>query len=242
MMRESVPLYHQLKAQLLDQIGSGRWQPEHLLPSELELARQFGVSRTTVRLAIGDLVSSGYVTRKQGRGTFVVRRSSSHASRLYGFVEDLRRRHPDAVVDVQKLSLDTCPPSVSTHLQLSRESPVIMVHRIARIGEQPVFSEKSYLTPPYHTDAAQLQEIKDAFDHVYGFFERNGVRVGLGTQSIRAEAANEEDLFTLGVTTDEPVLAITRTTYDESGDPIEFSQVRYVGTLYEYEVHLTRDV
>ncbi len=240
-MRESVPLYHQLKAELLDEIESGRWQPNQLLPSEPELARKFGVSRTTVRLAIGDLAASGYVIRKQGRGTFVAQRTAPHASRLYGFAEDLRRRHPDVDIDVLRLSVDPCPANVAVHLQRQTGSPVIAIHRLAKLGHRPVFSERSYLTPPYHTDSAEVEKMKHLFDHIYGFFERNGVRVGLGTQSIRAAVADAEDSRILGATLGEPVLVIVRTTQDESGSPIEFSQVRYLGALYEYEVNLTRE-
>lgn len=240
-MRESIPLYHQLKADLLDAIESGQWQPNQLLPSEPELARKFGVSRTTVRLAIGDLAASGYVVRKQGRGTYVAERTSAHASRLYGFAEDLRRRHPDVKVGVLRLSIDPCPTNVAVHLQRQTGTPVIAIHRLAKLADRPVFFEKSYLTPPYHTDSADVQQMKELFDHVYGFFERNGVRVGLGRQSIRAAVADAEDARILGATPGEPVLVIVRTTQDESGSPIEFSQVRYLGALYEYEVNLTRE-
>ena len=41
------------------------------LESEPDLAQRFGVSRTTLRTAIGELVAQGYLTRSQGRGTFV---------------------------------------------------------------------------------------------------------------------------------------------------------------------------
>jgi len=70
-MKGSIPLYHHLKNTLLAQIQSEKWESGELIPSEMELVRQFGVSRITVRQAIGDLVSTGYLVRQQGRGTFV---------------------------------------------------------------------------------------------------------------------------------------------------------------------------
>lgn len=240
-MKESTPLYHQLKAALLESIESGRWKPNQLLPSEPELAKQFGVSRTTVRLAMGDLASGGYVTRKQGRGTFVANRTTSHASQLYGFAEELRRHHPEAKVDILHLAVEPSTSEVAKRLQRPTGSTVISISRLARVNERPVFFESSYLVAPFHANPGEFTSTKRSFDHVYGFFERHGVRVGLGTQSIRAVLATEADRLHLQVGHDEPILVIMRITEDDSGSPIEFSEVRYVGSMYQYEVNLTRD-
>jgi NAD(P)-dependent dehydrogenase (short-subunit alcohol dehydrogenase family) len=52
-------------------IRSGEWAPGTRLPPERELGRRFEVSRSTVRLALADLMQRGFITRHQGRGTFV---------------------------------------------------------------------------------------------------------------------------------------------------------------------------
>jgi GntR family transcriptional regulator len=211
------------------------------VPSEPELARQFGVSRTTVRLAVGDLAASGYVTRRQGRGTFVAARSGGHASsRLYGFAEDLRRHYPDVQLDIVRLRVEPASQAVASQLERPAGTQVITIHRMARVDGRPVFYETSWLVAPFHVQEAQLAAEKSSFDHVYGFFERNGIRVGLGTQTIRAALAGEEDVSRLGVAPGDPILVIVRTTRDDSGAPIEFSEVRYVGAMYQYEVNLTR--
>jgi GntR family transcriptional regulator len=65
------PAYRQVADRLRLQIDSGEWAPGHKLPSESELMAQFGVSRVTVRLAIGALRSEGLIVTRQGRGSFV---------------------------------------------------------------------------------------------------------------------------------------------------------------------------
>jgi NAD(P)-dependent dehydrogenase (short-subunit alcohol dehydrogenase family) len=65
------PLHAAIAGRVEAQIRAGEWAPGHRLPPERELCRELEVSRTTLRLALGELEQRGLVTRHQGRGTFV---------------------------------------------------------------------------------------------------------------------------------------------------------------------------
>jgi GntR family transcriptional regulator of arabinose operon len=69
--KHGVPKYHQLKEFIRDQIRRGELTPGQQLPTENILAQQFQLSRHTVRKALGDLEKEGWISREQGRGTFV---------------------------------------------------------------------------------------------------------------------------------------------------------------------------
>ena len=66
-----VPLYVQIKRLLTQGLQAGEWKPGEAIPSEMELARRYGVSQGTVRKAIDELAAENLVVRRQGRGTFV---------------------------------------------------------------------------------------------------------------------------------------------------------------------------
>ena len=66
-----VPAFRQIKDQLLAEIQSGLWKQGDAIPSEEQLARQFGVSRMTVNRAVRELTSEQILTRIQGSGTYV---------------------------------------------------------------------------------------------------------------------------------------------------------------------------
>lgn len=68
--RKPVPLYVQVKNELLSWLNDGSWPPDQRLPSEHELAERFGVSRQTVRQTFSELEQEGRVYRVQGKGTF----------------------------------------------------------------------------------------------------------------------------------------------------------------------------
>jgi len=242
-MKDSVPLYQRLKSQILAEIQSGKWQAGELLPSEGAMAERFGVSRTTVRQAIGDLVSSGYVTRQQGKGTFVSHRSSTMtASVLYGFAEELRQRGLAVKLFIESVEVGPCSEEASAYLQTPPSTPVIRIARTGFVANQCMFHEVSHLILPSQSDLRELTKTTEAFDNIYGFLERYGVKIALGKQFIRAEQATIEDMRVFDVTENEAMLVVFRVTQEQSGAAVEFSQVRYPGRLYDFEVQLLRNV
>lgn len=76
------PLYAQLTNRLRDRIRLGDWSSGMLLPSEADLAREYGVSVGTARKALEGLEAGGWITRKQGRGTFVTDLANQQNERL----------------------------------------------------------------------------------------------------------------------------------------------------------------
>jgi multiple sugar transport system substrate-binding protein len=66
-----IPLYHQLKTLILEQIETGTWQPGERIPTELELCQGYGISRAPVRQALAELVRDDVIIRRPGKGTFV---------------------------------------------------------------------------------------------------------------------------------------------------------------------------
>ncbi|KSV56945.1 hypothetical protein ATO21_02590 [Pediococcus acidilactici] len=63
--------YKQISEELIQQIESGEFAIKSKLPSEKELCNQYDVSRITVRKALAELEEKGYITRRQGQGSFV---------------------------------------------------------------------------------------------------------------------------------------------------------------------------
>ncbi|WP_200410945.1 GntR family transcriptional regulator [Virgibacillus salexigens] len=69
--------YNKVKRAIQSNIMDGTYTAHQKISSESELMKQFGVSRHTVRLAIGDLVAKGWLYREQGSGTFCADRSTA---------------------------------------------------------------------------------------------------------------------------------------------------------------------
>lgn len=85
-----VPLYGQLKELLRSRILDGTYPPQSRMPSENELGQAHGVSRITVRQALGDLQKEGLIFKIHGKGTFVAKpKAFQNVSTLQGLSESL---------------------------------------------------------------------------------------------------------------------------------------------------------
>lgn len=85
-LRNARPLPAQLADRLRERIVDGQWEPGHRLPSEQDLATEYGVSRPTVRSAVARLVDSGMLRVRHGAGTFV----TAHRSGIHAGLQELR--------------------------------------------------------------------------------------------------------------------------------------------------------
>src|SRR5512141_620746 len=74
------PLYLQIRDVLEQSLEAGEWRPGEPIPSELELARRFGVAHGTVRRAVEALAADNLVVRRQGKGTFVATHTEERTS------------------------------------------------------------------------------------------------------------------------------------------------------------------
>ncbi len=72
-----MPLHHQVYLDLSNALDAGEWQAGDRLPTERDLADEYGCSLITVRRALTDLVRERRLERTRGRGTFVTGRPSS---------------------------------------------------------------------------------------------------------------------------------------------------------------------
>ena len=72
-----VPLYIQLKEELISKIKEDKWAIDTQIPTERELMDEYKIGRATVRQAISLLENQGYIYKKQGIGTFVGRKQAS---------------------------------------------------------------------------------------------------------------------------------------------------------------------
>ena len=82
------PLYLQVKDMLIERILAGTWQPGAAIPNEIELSRKLGISVGTVRKALDEMEGERLISRRQGRGTFVIDQTSDECAIRFSNIRD----------------------------------------------------------------------------------------------------------------------------------------------------------
>ena len=97
---KSVTLVSQISQHLRNEIAEAKFNPGDRLPSEADLGRLFGVSRTVVREAIAILRSDGLVEARKGSGVFVL---EPERARLHHPFADLSADRIPDVIDILEM-------------------------------------------------------------------------------------------------------------------------------------------
>jgi GntR family transcriptional regulator len=236
---EGIPLYVWIRAMILDRIRDGRWPAQFQLPSEDELARQFQVSRMTLRHALQQLVQQGALYRRRGVGTFVSPiKLERDLSRLTSFSEDAAAARQSTSSTI--LSIRTAPATdqEQEHLQLLPCQQVVWVERVRYRGDTPIAMQVLRVPKELCPELANHETAAGSF---YAYYEQvRGFRLGWGIESIEAGMPTRKERSLLQIPPRTAVLLVRRRTFLEDGTPLELSETRYRGDEHAFTVTLRR--
>lgn len=160
---ESLPRYQEIQNHLKSQILSGSWAPGTKVPSEHELAAQFGCARMTVSKAIGSLVEKGLVVRRRRAGTTVAAPRSQETvleihdiqaevqagGRLYRFDIQSRRAGKASREEAEKLGADAGAPVLAIScLHWADAAPYALEERLINLEAVPEAEREMFREVP----------------------------------------------------------------------------------------------
>ncbi|MFN4294134.1 MAG: GntR family transcriptional regulator [Thermoflexales bacterium] len=231
-----VPLYYQLKQQMLEKIEKGEWKPGDSVPTEQELQQSYNLSRTTVRQALAEMVMEGRLTRQRGRGTYVAQPKFQH--------DPLRHRGIGQYLLEQGLTpgwkvLDArhiaAPAEIAARLHLPRNARVYCLQRLRLASEEPIGYLVSYV-PEALAEAIDRSALDKggSTDYLKRLPQMGEHCI---ERSIEAVAAGEPEAKLLRIKRGAPMLSIERLILARDGTPIEFLRARYRGDRMKYQIN-----
>jgi GntR family transcriptional regulator len=238
---EGIPLYVKIRESLRQQITSGELAMGQKLPSEDELAAQFGVSRMTVRQGITDLIDEGLLYRRHGVGTFVTYpHVERDHTRLTNFFENSDAKGIKAKASVITLEVLTAKPKAVKALYLKEGDSVIRIKTLRYADDIPVTVHDAYI--PYKLFSGILDLGRQALETqpLWTIFESFGYRVKSAVQRLEAREADEELARLMEIEEGAPILFKERTVYSDDGTPVEFTHCYNRGDRYSLTVTLHR--
>lgn len=234
------PLYFRILSDLEKKILSGALKPGDMLPPEMQMCTDYGVSRITVRRALEELVNKRLVLRRRGVGSFVA--EASYANRIVARVGSIH----ESLLYVPNLSFveisrgeKSASSEVAQALQIEEGETVVSILRKGTVDGEPVSVTEIFLTteiaaflpPPGTTASAFLA------NEIEAHAGRRMVRV---TQSMAATAIGGSMAELLEIKARTAVLLVTRVYYDDTDRPLEMAVVRYHPQRYSLKVELVQ--
>jgi GntR family transcriptional regulator len=241
----SIPLVYQLGEAVRDKIVRGEYRLDQPIPTEGELQKLYGVSRTTVRLALAKLVNEGYIRRQQGKGTYVNPRGlvtkgkPKRLSRDMFGVKSTTRIIQSAGMNVRTevRHFERSLPSeeVAEKLGIGQRDPVLHFQRVRYADDKPLVMEKSWI-PAAQCPDLRREDVKSSLYAV--LFKKYHYRIAAAHQSLRAMVASESEAQTLDLKVGEPVMLVYGVTYLDDGRAIEAQESHFRAESIEFIIEL----
>ena len=231
----NIPLYAQLVGIIKRHISTGELKVGDLLPSEAELCRAMGVSRNTVRQAIGELEDEGLVVRKRGRGTFVSDPTTTRRGVRYSFtaeVSSLGRKPSSTLVDFQVMDASD---AVCERMELAPGTPVYRFTRVRNVDGEPLILETSYY--PQYTYPHLTRELLQSHSF-YSLLYHVGIMPFAAEESYRAVTLDAEEATLLHVEPGSCAFFHQRRTRTEDGRVYEYTRSYIRGDRVHLDVAL----
>lgn len=232
-----LPIYIQIAEALeaaLERADSPQATP---LPSEHELAHALGVSRPTIRQALGHLEQRFVLYKRRGIGTFRAPHAIARPPRLTSLYDELVAQGSKPVTRVLRLAERAAPQAVAHDLHVAVGAPLVFVERLRSVGGRPVVFHTNYLNlegaPP--PERAELEE-----GSLYAILRaRYGVELTLASQEVTARAATPREREQLELERRGCVLVAQRISFDAAGRGIEWAINAYPPGTQTFQMRLT---
>jgi GntR family transcriptional regulator len=203
------------------------------IPPERKLMSKYGVSRSTVREAIRQLVEEGLLYRVQGKGTFVGGERVQSDLHLASFTEDMRRRGLVPATIVRSSTRIEAPLDVRAALGLGTGAEVQRIERLRLAGGIPMALERGF----YPSTLLPDLDRQDLTRSLYATLATEyGLRIDNAEQAVWAEAADPDIAEILGIAAGAPLIVFRRTSSASS------ASVEHVTSWYRgdrYQIHMT---
>ena len=234
-----MPLYESILAAMRAKITSGEWPRDSMIPREIDLCQQYGVSRSTIRMAMARLVDEKLLTRVKGVGTFVNGGTHLQSTTLFitSFTRELRARGmrprtellsfysvgPDAKIN-RKLQLPADARLVRiTRLRYAKDcfekGPIVLTTSYFSGDLMPYFQEFDLETTPFETILHQAGRERTSFD-----------------KHLTAQILCDRDCHLLGVPSGALAICITSVASAQDGTPLEYTESLYPQDKNEFEL------
>ena len=213
------PLYLQVRDLVLERITGGTWGPGSMLPAEVDLARELGVSSGTVRKALDALEAEHVVSRRQGKGTFVNDSSAQELVWRYDNLRDREGRRIAGRLGASEISVGPAKPIERERLNAEEDEPIVRIRRVLLNVARPYMYEEVSL-PERHFQG--LSERTMVPRRIADLAQEFGLVLGRGIETVSVARADGVSAERLAISEGTAVLRLDRVVFAIDGRAVEW--------------------
>ena len=237
-----VPYYEQLLDILKARIVDGVFPVDERLPSELELSRDFGLARATVRQTLSKLESEGYAHRVARRGVFAALPEPSSGwtvQDVEGFLES-QIRHGRQGIDttVTESGFQVPPPYVAEALGLAADETVFALHRARSMEGKPALFSINWFPQDSGAVIAAAADVLAGAGSVNSTLRQAGYVIAGARRVIHALRAPKQVAQHLGIKPGGPVLRIRSLSWDQHDRRFDYYETWVLTDTVPLEVNI----
>ena len=229
-----LPLYAQLKEEIIAAIARGDLARGDQIPSQRVLCERHGMSHMTVRRAIGELLHEGVIYAIPGKGLYVTEPKQDAEPPLRGFTEDMSQRGMVASSQVLAAEIVGASTVLSSALGVPIGTALVYLRRLRLADGAPMAVQGSYLPqalcPGLLEHDLGRGSLFALLQNVYH------LRLADGTTAVEAALADAEHAKLLGLRVPAPLLVVEQLNYLDSGQAIEFVRTAYRADRYRLRI------
>jgi GntR family transcriptional regulator len=229
-----LPLWYQLAQSLRAAIVALDRDGDLRLPTEVQLARHYEVSLTTVRQALSSLAAEGLISRQRRRGTFVNADAlRTRPLRVLGSADAVMAQQSS---DEVRVLGRTRVPARALPARLGPVREAVLIRRLRLDGGVPVSYAENYLRPEH---AARVSDEALAQAPVTRIL-RDELALPLTRidNEVSARTAPAEVAALLRIDALSPVLVSENVTYAAGTTPVDVARIHYRGDRFTYAISL----
>lgn len=234
----SIPLHKKIQKDLLDKIKSGEYAENETIPTEMELAGMYSVSRPTVRQAVQSLVNKGYLEKRKKRGTVVkkpkIQQEFTHV--IESFDSEMNRKGILPKTKILKFTQIKANEEVAENLDLKRGESVYKLIRLRYAEEKPIVLVTSYIPCRLFPE---FQKVDFTSELLYTTFEKWDHPIRSVSRKLEVIKADETTSDLLDIEEDDPVFYFHTRGFSDNHLPVEYSISKYSGDINYFVFELT---
>jgi GntR family transcriptional regulator len=238
MRNRKLPLWYQLEQSLRSEILTRQFAKTGRLPTEVQLAKRYGVSLVTVREALRCLEEDGMIVRRRRFGTFVRPEVYDHNElKVLGSIETIVSQQASDETEVLERKKIALPEELKA--LFGSVNHVFFFKRLRSKNGTPHSYALNYVIPEFGSRIRSTELRHSSMTQV--LHESVGAKIVRIDTIVEARLASPEIAQLLDIHVLSPVLYQVGQAYDRSNRLVDLARIYYRGDRYKYIVNMTFD-